>query len=293
MIEGARKTGRLRFGAERNSLSSRQTNWEDDVVSGFESVRSLQRGLDILQCVNQKNGLKAGEIARQTGIPRPTVYRLLETLEGMNFLLRDHSSDKWRPTLYTKSLSSGFRDEDWVCREAVPEMMRLGREILWPLDLVTFKDYRMEIRESTHNISPYSVDHGMVGLKLPVLDTAGGRAYLAFSPEDECEHTIAGLRAEFGLETPIYLNDGPLEYILNECRRLGLGYRQKGYREATMSLSAPIFRGDRIMACMTMIWIGSALPFNKALELHADKLTASARTISSRLEEQPDAADNS
>lgn len=259
-------------------------------MSGFESVRSLQRGLDILQCVNQWNGLKAGEIAKQTGIPRPTVYRLLETLEGMNFLLRDHSSDKWRPTLYTKSLSSGFRDEDWVCREAVPEMTRLAREILWPLDLVTFKDYRMEIRESTHNISPYSVDHGMVGLKLPVLDTAGGRAYLAFSPEDEYRHTIEGLTAEFGLETPIYLADGPLDHILEESRKLGLGYRRKGYRSATMSLSAPIYRGERIMACMTMIWIGTALEFNKAVELHADKLIEAANRISSRLEAQSEAA---
>lgn len=255
-------------------------------MSGFGSVRSLERGLEVLQCVNQKNGLKAGDIAKQTGIPRPTVYRLLETLEGMNFLVRDHSSDKWRPTLNTKSLSSGFRDEDWVCQQAVPEMVRLGREILWPLDLVTFKDYRMEIRESTHNISPYSVDHGMVGLKLPVLDTAGGRAYLAFSPEEERAHTIAGLQAEFDLREPIYLSDGPLDYILEETLKLGLGYRQKGYRAATMSLSAPIYNESRILACLTMVWIGSALPFAKAVELYADQLLASAGTISNRLDEQ-------
>jgi hypothetical protein len=49
----------------------------------------------------------------------------------------------------------------------------LGRQILWPLDLVTFRNYRMLIRESTHNISPFSVDHGMVGRELPVLETAG------------------------------------------------------------------------------------------------------------------------
>ena len=119
-------------------------------------------------------------VATATSIPRPTVYRLLETLEGLGFVSRDHSSEKWRPTLQAKSLSSGFRHEDWVTQSAVPEMVRLGREILWPLDLVTFNDYQMEIRESTHNISPYSIDHGMVGLQLPVLDTAGGRAYLAF-----------------------------------------------------------------------------------------------------------------
>ncbi|WP_375691313.1 helix-turn-helix domain-containing protein [Pseudooceanicola sp. LIPI14-2-Ac024] len=238
----------------------------------------------MLQVVNQRNGLKAAEIAADTGIPRPTVYRLLETLEGLGFVHRDHSSDKWRPTLQAKSLSSGFRDEDWVTQSAVPEMVRLGRDILWPLDLVTFNDHRMEIRESTHNISPYSIDHGMVGLKLPVLDTSGGRAYLAFSPDEERQQTLAGLRARMGLDGPIILKDGPLDHILDQSRELGVGYRKEGFRLATQSISAPIFRGPRVVACLTIIWTGSALSFDKALEMYRDKLRATTGRISAALE---------
>lgn len=238
----------------------------------------------MLQVVNQRSGLKAAEIAIDTGIPRPTVYRLLETLEGLGFVGRDHSSDKWRPTLQAKSLSSGFRDEDWVTQSAVPEMVRLGREILWPLDLVTFNDHQMEIRESTHNISPYSIDHGMVRLKLPVLETAGGRAWLAFSAEEERAQTLAGLEAKFGLTRPIILNDGPLDYIVEQSRKLGVGFRKEGFRLATQSISAPIFRGRRVIACLTIIWTGSALSFDKALEMYRDKLVATAERVSDALE---------
>ncbi|MCZ4258214.1 helix-turn-helix domain-containing protein [Sulfitobacter sp. G21635-S1] len=254
-------------------------------MSNFGSVRSLERGLLILQTLNRRNGLKAAEVAAATSIPRPTVYRLLETLEGLGFVSRDHSSEKWRPTLQAKSLSSGFRHEDWVTQAAVPEMVRLGREILWPLDLVTFNDHQMEIRESTHNISPYSIDHGMVGVQLPVLDTAGGRAYLAFSREEERAQTLAGLRAKLGLQNPVMLQDGPLMHVLDRCRTLGVGYRKEGYRLSTQSISAPIYSGPRVLACLTVIWTSSALSFEKALDQYRDKLLATARGITDALEQ--------
>jgi IclR family mhp operon transcriptional activator len=233
-----------------------------------------------LQVVNQRGGLKAADIAKELGIPRPSIYRLLETLESLGFVNRDHTSDKWRPTLHTKSLSSGFRDEDWVSRAAVPEMIRLGREILWPLDLVSFNNYAMEIRESTHGMSPYSIDHGMVGRMVPVLETSGGRAYLAFSPEDERRQTLAGLKRTLNLEAPILLQDGPLDYILDRTRDLGVGFRREGFRDATKSISAPIFHGDRVISCLTIIWMGRALSFDTAVEMYRDKLLETTQRIS-------------
>lgn len=246
---------------------------------GYSHVRSLQRGLEVLQAVNQKNGLKAAEIAKITGIPRPTVYRLLETLEEMRLIVRDHSSDIWRVTLHAKSLSSGFRDEDWIIQTAVPEMVRLGRQILWPLDLVKFRNSVMEIRESTHNFSPYAIEHGMVGLGLPVLDTAGGRAYLAFSPDEEREHVLATLEMELGVRPPYLTPDGPLDMVLDQCRELGIGYRREGFRKGTTSLSVPIFYDGRVIACLTIIFIKSAQNFAAGVEQYRDKLLASSQAI--------------
>lgn len=252
-------------------------------MSGFGSVRSLERGLQILQVINQTGGLKASEIAKQASIPRPTVYRLLETLESRGFVLRDHSSEKWRPTLHTKSLSSGFREEDWVSQSAIPEMVRLGRDVLWPLDLVTFNDYAMEIRESTHAMSPYSIDHGMVGRRVPVLETAGGRAWLAYCSDEERRQTLAGLERRTGMGHPFMMQDGPLEYVLSQVRNLRLGYRKAGFRDATQSISAPIFVGERVVACLTLIWTGSALPFDEAVAAYRDRLTETANRIAAAM----------
>ena len=255
-------------------------------MPGSGSVRSLERGLDVLTVINQHNGITPGDIARIADIPRPTVYRLIETLEEQKFVVRDHSGGKWRATLKTKTLSSGYRDEDWVSRHAVPTMIQLGKEILWPLDLVMFNDHQMEIRESTHHYSPYSIDHGMVGQCLPILDTASGRAYLAFSPQIERERTLVSLRTSHGLNTAIVVEDGPLDHVLDRSRQLGMGFRIHGFRSATMSLSAPIMRQARVAGCLTLIWTGSALKFDRALALYGAALKTAAQDISSAIYHQ-------
>ncbi len=230
-------------------------------MSSFKTVRSLQRGLLLLQVINRQDGLRAQEIARNCGLPRPTVYRLLESLENLGFVVRGPSDDAWHLTLKVKSLSSGFRDHAWVAQIAVPSMMALARQILWPIDLVTFRDYAMVVRESTHAVSPFSLDHGMVGRELPILHTAGGRAYLAFCPDDERAAIIEALRNSSDREHTLARERSALDSILDRCRTLGFGYRTEGFNSHTSSISMPIYHEGRVAACMTIIWIASALKF--------------------------------
>lgn len=251
--------------------------------SSFGSVRSLQRGLAVLQAVNRHNGLKSSDVAKAVGIPRPTAYRLLETLEGLGFVTKGASDETWRPTLFANSLSSGYRDEDWVAQIAVPKMVKLGREVLWPIDLVTFRDYAMEVRASTHNMSPFSIDHGMVGRNLPILETSGGRAHLAFCGRAERKQIVEGLRKKHDIKGRVFLADGRLPKVLRRCRELQVGYRIAGFNSRTMSIAAPIMKDGRPISCLVLIWIASAMDFEKGVSLYRDALLSAADEISSEL----------
>ena len=44
------------------------------------SVRSLERGLSLLVAMNRRQLASASDLAKDTHLPRPTVYRLLDTL---------------------------------------------------------------------------------------------------------------------------------------------------------------------------------------------------------------------
>lgn len=244
------------------------------------SIRALQRGISVLQALNQLNGARPADIATVTDIPRPSVYRLLKTLEEMGLVSKDHFSNRWRPTLHVKSLSSGYRDEDWVCQIAVPHMVELGRDVLWPVDLAAFRNHQMEVRESTHQISPYSVNHGMVGRQMPLLETASGRAMLAFMPEDQRRALLSHVTEVTGMQEPFVMKDGALPVILARTRELGVGYRKGDFTPETASISAPIWYEDRILACLTLIWSTRSMSFERSLELYRGKLLRTADAIS-------------
>ncbi|MGN0934231.1 helix-turn-helix domain-containing protein [Falsigemmobacter intermedius] len=252
-------------------------------MASGDSVRALRRGIEILRLINAEPGLRESDIAKRTAIPRPTVYRLMETLEELHLVTRSPSDERWRPTVHTRALTSGYRDDGGISAAALPHMTRLGRQILWPIDLVSFHDYAMLVRESTHNSSPFSIDVGMAGRLLPVTETAGGRAWLAWCPEEERDMILAGIEARSKEAGGMNFDRRAFGHILDRVRHLGLGFRVEGFRNHTMSLSAPIRAEGRILACLTIVWIASALDFETALDRYRGPLLETVAAIEADL----------
>ena len=184
----------------------------------YKPVRALERGLTILQVVNERDGVKTQELAELTGISRPTVFRLLETLQSRGFVSQSQSGGAWRPTLACHPLSSGFVDKSWVGQIAMPEMIELGKKVLWPIDLVTLDGDAMLVRETTHKVSPFSFDSGMVGARVPVLHTAGGHAHLAFCPEREREVLFEMLRKSDKPEHALVHDAQAIQQVIDRVR---------------------------------------------------------------------------
>jgi IclR family KDG regulon transcriptional repressor len=58
-----------------------------------ESVRAVERALDILLCFSQDGPvLSLTQIAEQVGMHKSTVHRLLATLESRRFVHRDKAT---------------------------------------------------------------------------------------------------------------------------------------------------------------------------------------------------------
>jgi IclR family transcriptional regulator, mhp operon transcriptional activator len=253
-------------------------------MTAFNTVRALQRGFSVLEALNRCNGAKPQQLAKIVGLPRPTVYRLLETMETLGYVVRSPSDDSWNLTLRVRALSAGFHNDAWVSRAAVPVMMALGREILWPVDLVTLDDDRMAIRESTHATSPFSIDRGMT--TVPILKTAGGRAYLSFCPDSERIALIERLSRSDNEDHREARDLFYVERLVAETRRAGYGSRMEGFNPHTASISVPINWDGRVIACLTVIWIASALSFSEAVARYRQPLRGAASEIERRLSEE-------
>lgn len=148
------------------------------------SVRSLERGLDILSLLNRHNGLTVTETAEQVSLPRPTAFRLLRTLERLGYIFRDDADKKYRLTAQVRSLSHGYDQEEWLPKIARPIMVELCKKILWPVTICTNMGSMMLVRDSTHDMSPFAMWRHRGGFTIPILQTAAGQTYLAYLDKD-------------------------------------------------------------------------------------------------------------
>jgi len=248
------------------------------------SVRALARGLAILRYVNRMGETRPGEIAKALNLPRPTVYRLLETLEELGYVAFSATSNYVRVTRFAAALGDGYALTSELSQAAGPLFAEYGQRLVWPLDLTIYNNAAMVIQETTHGRSPLSIDRGMTGYKLPVLRTSAGRAYLSFCSDEERGLILEHLRRLNDPEDVPFLEQRWLEPLFEQTRARGIAIRDSGeFRAQTASLAVPIRSGGNVLGCVSIIWIRSAMSTGKALETFAGALPELADKIAGSL----------
>ncbi|BDH44512.1 transcriptional regulator [Salmonella enterica subsp. enterica serovar Choleraesuis] len=261
----------------------------DDAQSDYKTVRGLARGMMLLNLLNRLDGgASVGLLAELSGLHRTTVRRLLETLQDEGYVRRSLSDDSFRLTLKVRQLSEGFRDEQWISALAAPLLGDLLREVVWPTDVATLEVDGMVVRETTHRFSRLSFHRAMVGRRLPLLQTASGLTWLAFCPDKEREQLISMLAARPGEEYQLAREPLRLEEILERTRRNGYGQNYRGWRqeEKIAAIAVPIHSEQRVIACLSLIYVASAMTIDQAVDKYLSPLKNVASQIELGIEEQ-------
>lgn len=253
--------------------------------SSGDSVRALTRGLAILRYVNATGEARPSAISKALGIPRPTVYRLLETLESEGYIALSATSNRVRVTRLAGSLGDGYAPSSRVCQVAGPLFGEYAPRVIWPLDITVPEHGTMVVQETTHRNSPLSIDRGMTGYRLPMLRTSAGRCYLGLCPDNEREAILAYLRQLNDPEDAPFLEDRYLVPMLEKVRATQMASRDTGeFRPQTASIAVPVMSHGVPVACLSMIWIRSALPLRQAVADYEGPLREIAERISQALD---------
>ncbi|MGY3445992.1 MULTISPECIES: IclR family transcriptional regulator domain-containing protein [unclassified Bradyrhizobium] len=242
-------------------------------------IRALGRGLAVLAALNRHASASALTLARETGLPRATVYRSLKTLIDTGYVMQSRSDDRFTLLLKVRELSDGFEDEQWLGAAAAPVIFDLTRKILWPCDVTTLEGARMVVRESTHRFAPMSIDRRMVGVRIPLLASSAGLAYLAFTTARE-----RALLLDL-LETSGELTErAATEKQLQSVRRRGYAVRQGGrIWPHTGTIAMPIRRDRHVIGCASIIWMTKALTATEGIARCQAPLRDAIRAIEARL----------
>jgi IclR family mhp operon transcriptional activator len=254
-------------------------------------IRALNRGLEVLTQLNRLERAAINTLANAVGLPRTTTYRILETLRLAGYVERDAHDDCYRPTIMVRALSDGFDDEAMVAHIAKPHLAALCAAIVWPIAIATPAGGAMMIRETTDLQSPLALEQYGAGIRVPMLTSAAGRAYLAFCTAPQREALLELLSRSSLPEDRLARSRTDVEKILHEVRTQGYATAQRARRVSEeTSLAIPVRAQDQVVATISVRFAATAVPLRTAIEQFLPKMSEAVGKIEAEFENRKRAA---
>lgn len=264
-------------------MTSEPTRAGDSARSG-SLVRVLSKGLKVLRALNERYELSAMDLSKLTGIPRPTIYRLLNTLIADGYVTVTPSTRRYRATDRVLTLSQGYRSQSKIIDASQDVLAALQKEIVWPSDIATYHDGGMVIRATTNNISPVSIVPERAGASLSVLGSSLGQAFLAFVDDVSRDVILDVLSAEESQDAGLAGDREAVIAMLKGVQKAGHAERIGGIAPRTFSFGVPVLREGRCEAAMNIICFPSAISLEKARQDLLPRLKQAAEDVGRRLE---------
>jgi IclR family mhp operon transcriptional activator len=244
----------------------------------------------VLRALNEHAPCSVLDVHRATGISRQAIYRAVDHLGRHGYVQRIPGDGRIRLTSEVRALSAGYRDDDWIVEAGAPVLEHLQREVRWPTSLATADKGRMVVRETTRYRSPFVFDTGSVGLRLPILASSLGLAYLAFCDHGARQIILGLLRRSSDRWDAIARDAKATGRLLRTTVQRGYGYRQGGLERQTSSVAVPIILDEGVVGSICVTFAKSSLTQSQAaaqfvppLREAADEIRArAARSIATR-----------
>jgi DNA-binding IclR family transcriptional regulator len=236
-------------------------------------IGKLDAILDALS--DESHALRLTELARRTGLPKSTVYRLCRILTTRRILERDERGYQLGVRLFELGERAPRRRN--LCDLARPHLEDLTSRTRAIADLAILDGLDALVIEQ---LAPPASRrrHTEVGARLPLYCTAAGRALLAFGPGGMVGQVVSGgmrPRTPRSVTSP-----AALARALVRTHQLGAAVEVEEFALGFVSVAAPVLdHGRRVVAA-----VSATLPSHAAdMELMPRRVIAAAEAIAAQL----------
>ena len=239
-------------------------------------IEPVRRSFTVLEALSHRRSTTLSVLTGETGLPRPTVVRLLHTLIALGYAARVSRQQGYRLTDRVLGLSESIRFVDHLVDAAIPHMRRFTEEHGWPLYLATISQGAIVIRHSTAPESPMSFEGAGLNARRPVLISALGRVWLAFCPEEERRAILrdVGVTRRQGVA---------LDSVLERVRREGIAFTQPPRPTRLHGMAVAIRGGERMLGSLSMRFPRSVMSEQEVQQRFGKRLQAVARAIAAEV----------
>ncbi len=256
-------------------------------MASFEPVTAALRALDVLLAVNRLKEASVGEIFRETGLNRPTIVRMLETLMHAGFVSRHPTQAVYLPTGRKLDLSSGYKKHEEMAAVAAPVLVQLHKELQWPSDVAVFDRDAMVVARTSRG-EGFLHFNRRPGYRAPLLGTSLGMAFLAFCDEVTRKAALAALSGSADPWNAIVKQPEKLKRLLAAVRRNGYAtmnadYSDVSYNGVASAVGLPILINGVAVGSLNFMYLRSSIDEAAAISRYLKPLQKGAATIAQAL----------
>lgn len=198
---------------------------------------TLARGLEVLAAFRPTDAsLGNADLALRTGLTRPTVSRLCNTLLQLGYVQRGHDG-RYRVSAHVLQLAYPVLAQLRIRRLAHPLMREFAEGVRGTVSIGTFDGLEAVYVESvrTTDAADFVPD---IGLRLPLMQSAMGRALVSMLPDADAEALFARIRLA---SPPLWRrSQQSAKRSIAQCRAQGFCVCTDGVREEVHAVGAPV-----------------------------------------------------
>ena len=238
---------------------------------------TIAKALDVLDRVAEcERPVRFSELMPACGLPKATLYRLLQTLTAQGMLRYDDDRQTYAPGLRLVGLAhAAWRQSSLapVARPFVDELAEKIGETIHVAQMDNGQVLYVDKRNARDPVDMFS-QAGKIG---PGYCTGVGKAILAYLDAPAQARAIE--RQAFFAHTPSTLtSETALASELAVIRRNGIAFDREEHEPGIICIAAPILAQDRVLGAIS-ITSTTARTSLDALATHKSHLTATAAEI--------------
>lgn len=220
------------------------------------------------------------DIATEVGMPRSRVYRYLQTLQFLGYVVQDPTTERYRLTLKMFHLGQAIADGTQLMTVARPVMVALRNEVRQTVTLSIPEDAGMRVIDIVRVETPVQIVT-KPGAVLSLHNSAQGKIALAFGP---ASYRAAIEKARAGADPAFAGVDfDRLEAQIAHARKTCWAVAPEEILPGVNAVSSPIFDNEnRFVATINVV--GSVHDIKpEPAELYVTAVVRTARMISAEL----------
>jgi IclR family pca regulon transcriptional regulator len=258
-------------------MARRDDEPPDPNVQGIdEFVAAIGRGFDVIKAFGPSNPVMTGsEIAALTGISRPTVRRLLMTLEQLGYASK--SGTGYTLTVQTLELGTACISalDQWEL--ARPHLVRLVGHTGESSSMAELEGSDIVYRERVA-VPKIGALRVKVGTRFPAIATSLGRVLLAALSDDELQ-TVLSTPSRSRVIPPITPTRQELAESLAAIRDRGWSVSDQMLAFGVRSVAAPVRSAEGAVAAINVSAHAADTSVDTLLNQHLPRLLDAARAV--------------